>query len=79
MKQSYVVTITGRVYVDCTIAVLADSREDAARQAREGVNPDTSEWLHYRQSADELVVSDVSEERSEELAYADQKHLLKFS
>ena len=74
--KSYVVTITAKVHLDTTLAVLAESRKDAARQALEGVNLDASEWLQYPQSADDLVVSDVSEERSEELAYADQNHLL---
>ena len=73
--NTYVVTITGLISVDTTVAVIATSDSDAARQALEGVRRDTSEWLHHEHLMDEPVVSDVSEETLDQFG-ADQMHLL---
>ena len=73
--KPYVVSIHGTVYVDTTVAVVAESEEDAVTKALAGVRTDTYEWLHSG-LADDLTVGDVSEESWEELIFADQRHLL---
>ena len=74
--KPYVVTIVGRISVDTTVAVIAESKEEAARRAVHGVLHDTTEWLHHESLEDDPVVFDVSEETWDELQYANQKHLL---
>lgn len=69
-------TIGGSVPVDTTVAVLAKSEEEAARKALKGVDCDTEVWLRYPHLFEGPIVDDVSEEKGDELQYADQKHLL---
>ncbi len=74
--KSYVVTIVGTISVDTTVAVIAESEEEAARRALDGALGDTTRWLHNEFLCDDPEVSDVSEETWDELQFADQKHLL---
>ena len=74
--KPYVVTIVGKISVDTTVAVIAESEEEAERMALHGALGDTTRWLHHELLCDEPVVTDVSEESWDELQYADQKHLL---
>ena len=74
--KPYVVTIGGKVYVDTTVAVIAESEEEAARIALRGFRDDTEAWLRDNRLCDDPVVTDVSEETWDELQCADQKHLL---
>ena len=74
--KPYVVTIVGTICVDTTVAVIAESEEEAARRALDGALFDTTRWLHHEFLCDDPVVSDVSEETWDELQCADQKHLL---
>ncbi len=74
--KPYVVTIVGKVFVDTTIAVIAESEKEAERMALEGVPYDTEEWLRQNFLYDDPVVTDISEESWDELQWADQTHLL---
>ena len=74
--KAYVVTITGLISVDTTVAVMASSEEDAKQQALDGARRDTSEWCHRESLVDEPVVSDVSAEDLDELQFADQRQLV---
>ena len=74
--KPYVVTIVGKVSVDTTVAVIAESEEEAGRMALRGVRGETEEWLRDDCLYDDPVVTDISEETWDELQYADQKHLL---
>ena len=74
--KHYVVTIAGKIAVDTTFAVIAESEEEAARLVLEGACYDTKEWLHQEHLIDNPVVTDVSQESREELEYADHKHLV---
>ncbi len=74
--KPYLVTIVGTISVDTTVAVIAESEEEAARRALDGVLCDTTRWLHHEHLCDDPVVTDISEETWDELQYADQKHLL---
>ena len=74
--KPYVVTIVGKIYVDTTVAVIAESEEKAERMALHGVRGDTEEWLRDDCLYDDPVVTDVSEETWDELQHADQRHLL---
>ncbi len=74
--KPYVVSIMGTISVDTTVAVMANSEEEAARMALDGVDGDTEAWLRDPNFYEDPVVSDVSEETWDELQYADQKHLL---
>ena len=65
--KPYVVTIVGKVYVDTTVAVMAESEEEAERIALRG---DTEEWLRDDCLSGDPVVTDVSEETWDELQYA---------
>ena len=74
--KPYVVTIEGTICVDTTVAVIAESEEEAERTALRGVRCETEEWLRAGFLCDDPVVTDVSEETWDELQCADQKHLL---
>ena len=74
--KPYVVTIVGKISVDATVAVIAESEEEAARRALHGALGDTTRWLHHELLCDDPVVADISEETWDELQYADQQHLL---
>ena len=74
--KPYVVTIWGKIHVDTTVAVIAESEEEAERVALHGVDCDTEAWLRDPNLYEDPVVSDVSEETWDELQCADQKHLL---
>ena len=75
-QKYYLVTVVGSVWVDTTVAVMANSEEQAARIALDGVDCDTERWLRHPELSEDPVVTDVSEETWDELQYADQKHLL---
>ena len=45
-RKNYVVTVYGKIAVDTTVAVVAESEGDAARIALRGLHDDTEEWLH---------------------------------
>ena len=70
------VTIYGKVNVDTTVAVIAESEEEAERIALRSFRDDTEEWLREDGLCDDPVVTHVSQETWDELQYADQKHLL---
>ena len=74
--KPYVVTIVGNISVDTTVAVIAESEEEAEGMALRGVRCDTEEWLRDNFLYDDPVVSDVSEETWDDIQCADQKHLL---
>lgn len=74
--KHYVVTITGQIFVDTTVAVIAASESEAAQRALDGVHCKTLDWYHSEVLSDDPVVSDVSLETRDELDYADQRHLL---
>ncbi len=76
MKKHYVVTVVATVPVDTTVAVTAASQEEATRMALDGVSDDPTEWLNYGVFVTVPTVSDVREEKWDELQCADQKHLL---
>ena len=73
--KPYVVTISSTICVDTTVAVVAESEEEAERMALGGVRRDPEEWLRGNCLYGDLEV-DISEETWDELQYADQKHLL---
>ena len=75
-KKYFVVTIAGTVLVDTTVAVMAESDQEAARMALEGVHQDATRWLNWGFLADDPTVADVSEEAWDALQCADQQHLL---
>ena len=74
--KPYVVTIVGKIPVDTTVAVIAESEEEAVKAALDGVLDDTTGWLHHDLLCEDPVVTDISEETWDELQYADQKHLV---
>jgi len=74
--KTYVVAIESTVCVDTTVAVIAESEEEAKRMALRGVRCDPEEWLRNNCLYGDLVVTDISEETWDELQCADQKHLL---
>ena len=44
-QKYYMVTVVGSVWVDTTVAVMANSEDEAARMAMDGVDCDTERWL----------------------------------
>ena len=76
-ERPFIVTLVGQIFVDTTVAVIAESGEDAAEKALRGSHWDPSRWLSYNSFEEDPIVADVSEEADwGELEYADQKHLL---
>ena len=75
--KRYVVSVWGKIWVETTVAVIAESEEEASRLALSGLRVDTDEWVHWEGLIDEPVVTDVSFRTIEEdLEWADQKHLV---
>ena len=75
-RKNYLVTVWGKIAIETTVAVMADSEEEATRIALGGVRCNTEEWLHYESLIDDPIVTDVSEETWDEVQDADQKHLV---
>ena len=72
------VTLSASVLADTTVAVRADSEEEAARLALEGADYDMEKWRNYYE-CDPLVeptACDVSPATGRDVEYADQQHLL---
>ena len=46
-QKHYLVTLSASVLADTTVAVRADSEEEAARLALEGADYDMEKWLNY--------------------------------
>ena len=77
-RQHYVVTLSASVLADTTIAVRADSEEEAARLALEGAYYDIERWRNQYEF-DPLVdptAVDVYAATGRDVEYADQQHLL---
>ena len=74
--KPYVVQILAKTYVETTVAVIAESEEDATRMALHGVCGHKDGWVHDSPVHDGLEVLNVSEETWDELQYAYQTHLL---
>ncbi len=72
--EAFVVTVSGRIAVEATVAVIAESEEEASRLALSGLRVDTKEWLHQESHVNDPVATDVT--RENELRSADQKHLV---
>ena len=70
------VWILAKTSAETTVAVMAESEEEAERMALHGALGDTTRWLHHELLCDDPIMTDVSEESWDELQYADQKHLL---
>jgi hypothetical protein len=76
MNRNYVVTLSGIIPVDITVAVIAKSEEEAQCLALQRADRDTSGWLHHNYLVNDPVVTDVSEETQDEIQCADQQHLV---
>ena len=77
-QKHYLVTLSASVLADTTVAVRADSEEEAARLALEGADYDMEKWRHDYE-CDPLVeptACDVSPATGRDIEYADQQHLL---
>ena len=77
-KKHYLVTLSASVLADTTVAVRADSEEEAGRLALEGADYDMEKWLNSYE-CDPLVdptACDVSPATGRDIEYADQRHLL---
>ena len=75
-RKNYLVTVSGKIAIDTTVAVMAESKSEATHIALDGVRCNTEEWLRYESLIDDPIVTDVSEETWDEVQYADQKHLV---
>ncbi len=77
-RQHYVVTLSASVLADTTIAVRADSEEEAARLALEGADYDMEKWLNYYECDPcvETTACDVHLATGRDVEWADQQHLL---
>ena len=77
-QKHYVVTLSASVLADTTIAVRADSEEEAARLALEGAHYDMEKWSNQYE-CDPLVdptAVDVHSATGRDIEWADQQHLL---
>ncbi len=77
-QKHYVVTLSASVLADTTVAVRADSEEEAARLALEGADYDMEKWLNSY-ACDPSVdptACDVSPATRRDVEWADQQHLL---
>jgi hypothetical protein len=59
MKKPYLVTVAGTIHVDTTIAVMANSEEEAAKMALGGVDCDTKHWLCAPNICGDQTVTDI--------------------
>ena len=78
MMKDYVVTLSASVLADTTVAVRADSAEEAARLALESAEYDMEKW-HHEYERDPLVdatACNVSLATGADTESADQRHLL---
>ena len=77
-QKHYLVTLLASVLADTTVAVLADSEEEAARLALEGADYDMEKWRNYYECNPlvEPTVCDVSPATGRDIEDADQQHLL---
>ena len=77
-KELYVVTLSEKIWAEATVAVRADSMEEAARLALEGAHYDMTRWLicYDYDHLDDTMSNDVSTATQDDVEYADQKHLL---
>ena len=77
-KKLYLVTLSASVLADATVAVRADSEEEAARLALEGAHYDMERWRNQYEF-DPLVdptAVDVYVATGRDVEWADQQHLL---
>ena len=72
-RKNYIVTVSGKIAIDTTVAVMAESKSEATHIALDGVCCNTEEWLHYESLIDDPIETDVSGGTGDE---ADQKHLV---
>lgn len=71
----YQVQILAKTFVDTTVAVMAESEEEATRMALDGVNGQPDRWAHCSPVHD-LEVLNVSQETWDRIHETDQTHLL---
>ena len=71
----YQVHILAKTFVDTTVAVMAESEEEATRMALDGVNGQPDRWVHCSPVHD-LEVLNVSQETWDQIHETDQTHLL---
>ena len=77
-QKHYLVTLSASVLADTTVAVRADSEEEAARLALEGADYVMEKWRNQYEcdaSVDPTAV-DVHSATGGDVEYADQQHLL---
>ena len=77
-QNLYVVTLSEKIWAEATVAVRADSMEEAARLALEGAHYDMTEWLicYDYNHLDDTMIDEVSTATQDDVECADQKHLL---
>ena len=77
-QKHYLVTLSASVLADTTVAVRADSEEEAARLALAGADYDMEKWRNQYE-CDPLVdptACDVSPATRRDIEWAEQQHLL---
>ena len=76
-QRDFVVSLHGRIWFDTTVAVIADTEEEAAERALQGAHWDPSDWRNSNHFYEDPTVQWVEEDADRsELEFADQKHLL---
>ncbi len=77
-QKHYLVTLSASVLADTTVAVRADSEEEAARLALEGADYDMEKWLNSYECDPcvEPTACDVSPATRRDIEWADQQHLI---
>ncbi len=75
-QRYYVVTLGKKMLTQTKVAIRADSEEEAARLALEGVHWDMEEWETYEFDAMDTIIHGVEEETQDEAESAFQTHLL---
>ena len=72
----YVVHILAQTYVETTVAVIAESQEEAKHMALRDVSVDTDGWVHDDPVHQDMEILGVTEETWAQVHEARQKHLL---